>query len=48
MENFYFQQYNDPKHTFKIVQKSLLYNTWHMLHTGPLNLDIYERKSAVN
>ena len=35
LENFYFQQDNDRKHTARIVQEWLLYNTPHGLHTPP-------------
>ena len=40
LENFFFQQDNDPKHKARIAQEWLLYNTPHMLHMSAQSPDI--------
>ena len=35
MEDFHFQQDNDPKRTVRIVKEWIVYNTPHMLITPP-------------
>ena len=40
LEDFHFQQDNDPKHTTTIVKEWIVYNTPHMLITPSQSLDI--------
>ena len=40
LEDFHFQQDNDPKHTARIVKEFIVYNTSHMLITPPQSPDI--------